>query len=425
VGSTIESTAPLTAEAAPLTGDAAARALRADFPILSQEGLVYLDSAATTQKPRQVIDAIVGYYERTNANVHRSIHRLGEEATAALEASRAAVARFIGAASSSEIVFTRGTTESFNLLASSLSRTLSPGDEIVLSVMEHHANIVPWQMAAAERGLVLRFAPLDEAGDLALGELGELLGPRTRLVSVTRVSNLLGTVNPISRIAEMAHSAGALLAVDAAQAAPHERISVSELGADFLAFSGHKLLAPMGIGVLYGRRELLEALPPYQGGGEMISQVTLGGFSTNELPWKFEAGTPNVEGAVGLGAALDYLEEADVGWVGEWSSELAAYAARRLAEIPGVKVHGSPRQRAGLFPFTLEGVHSHDLAAFLDSRGVAVRAGKHCAQPLAEGLGLGSSCRASFYLYSTREDADRLVAAVAEASDVAAAGALL
>jgi cysteine desulfurase/selenocysteine lyase len=407
--------------------DAKARAIKADFPILVNAPpkgippLVYLDSAASSQKPRAVIDAIVRYYENTNSNVHRSIHRLGEEATAALESSRKAVARFIGASSSEEIVFTRGTTESFNLLASSLSKTLSPGDEIVVSIMEHHANIVPWQMAAKEKGLVLKFAPIDDRGDLDLDALAALIGPHTKLMSLTHVSNLLGTVNPISRIARMAHEVGALFAVDAAQSAPHMRVDVSELGADFLAFSGHKLLAPMGIGVLYGRRDLLEALPPYQGGGEMISNVTTEGFSTNELPWKFEAGTPNVEGAVGLEAALSYLGSLDLDWIESWTSSLADYAARRLALIPGVRVHGSPRERSGLFPFTLDGVHSHDLAAFLDKRGVAVRAGKHCAHPLADLLGLDSSCRASFYAYSTKDDADALVAAVSEASECAAA----
>ena len=407
--------------------DAKARAIKADFPILVNappEGippLVYLDSAASSQKPKAVIDAIVRYYENTNSNVHRSIHRLGEEATAALESSRKAVARFIGASSSEEIVFTRGTTESFNLLASSLSKTLSPGDEILLSIMEHHANIVPWQMAAKEKGLVLKFAPIDDRGDLDLDALAALIGPRTKLVSLTHVSNLLGTVNPISRIASLAHAAGALFAVDAAQSAPHMRVDVSELGADFLAFSGHKLLAPMGIGVLYGRRDLLEALPPYQGGGEMISRVTAEGFSTNELPWKFEAGTPNVEGAVGLETALVYLEALDLDWVADWTASLAVYAAGALSSLPGVRVHGSPRERSGLFLFTLEGVHSHDLAAFLDKRGVAVRAGKHCAHPLADLLGLDSSCRASFYAYSTKDDADALIAAVSDASERAAA----
>lgn len=411
--------------------DAKARAIRADFPILAKappEGLpplVYLDSAASSQKPKAVIDAIVRYYENTNSNVHRSIHRLGEEATAALESSRRAVARFVGASSSEEIVFTRGTTESFNLLASSLSKTLSPGDEVLLSIMEHHANIVPWQMAAAERGLVLKFAPLDERGDLDVDALADLVGPRTKLVSIAHVSNLLGTVNPISRIASIAHEAGALFAVDAAQSAPHMSLSVSSLGADYLAFSGHKLMGPMGIGVLYGRRDLLEALPPYQGGGEMISSVTTGGFQTNELPWKFEAGTPNVEGAVGLERALSYLEALDLDWVEAWTTSLASYAARGLSGVAGAVVHGSPSERSGLFPFTLEGAHSHDLAAFLDRRGIAVRAGKHCAHPLADMLGLESSCRASFYAYSTRSDADALVHAVAEASDIVAKGGML
>jgi cysteine desulfurase/selenocysteine lyase len=403
-------------------GDAWAREVKKDFPILmaprpeGEPALVYLDSAASSQKPRAVIDAIVHYYETTNANVHRSIHRLGEEATAALEASRRSVAAFIGAASSREIVFTRGTTESFNLLASSFGAGLGPGDEVVLSVMEHHANIVPWQMAAKAHGFGLRYLPLDSHGDLDLGALEAALGPRTRLVSLTQVSNLLGTVNPVAHIAELVHAAGSLLAVDAAQSLPHMKVDVGGLGADFLAFSGHKALGPMGIGCLYGRAELLEALAPWQGGGEMIASVSLEGFSANELPWKFEAGTPNVEGAVGLEAGLAYLSRLGLDRVDAWTTSLAAYAAQRLSRIPGLRIYGSPRKRAGLFPFTLEGWHSHDLAAYLDRRGVAVRAGKHCAHPLADSLGLDSSLRASFYVYSTLADADALVDAVVSAS---------
>lgn len=402
--------------------DAWARRLREDFPILTNPApaglppLVYLDSAATSQKPRAVIDAIVHYYEAANANVHRSIHRLGEEATAALEAARRSAAAFVGAASSQELIFTRGTTEAFNLLASSLGAGFGPGDEVILSLMEHHANLVPWQMAARARGFALRFVPLDDAGDLDLGALEALLGPRTRLVSLTQVSNLLGTVNPVSHIADMVHAAGALLAVDAAQSLPHMRVKVGELGTDFLAFSGHKAFGPMGIGCLYGRAELLEAMPPWQGGGEMISQVSLEGFSTNELPWKFEAGTPNVEGALGLEAGLAYLSGLGLEKVEAWTTSLAAYAAERLGAIPGVVIHGSPGLRAGLFPFTLEGVHAHDLAAFLDRRGIAVRAGKHCAHPLSDSLGLASSLRASFHAYSTLADVQALVEGMAEAA---------
>lgn len=395
--------------------DAKAQGIREDFPILTasltKQGapLVYLDSAATSQKPGAVIDAIVDYYENTNANVHRSIHRLGEKATAALESGRAAVADYIGAASSREIIFTRGTTESFNLLASSLCRRFEAGDEIILSEMEHHANIVPWHMAAKNYGVVLKFLPLNEAGDLELSDLDRLLNPRTKLVSLTHISNLLGTINPIGQIAPLVHARGALLAVDAAQSLPHMPIDVKALGADFLAFSGHKAFAPMGIGCLYGRQELLESLPPWQGGGEMISAVGLHGFSVNELPWKFEAGTPNVEGVVGLEAALDYMRRLDPAWIDTWTASLAAYAIERLEAIPGVTVHGAPRLRAGLFPFTLDGVHAHDLAAFLDRSGIAVRAGKHCAHPLSDKLELLSSCRVSFHAYSTRADADALI----------------
>lgn len=403
--------------------DRKAGRIAAEFPILSRpldgdgRRLVYLDSAATSQKPRAVIRSIAEYYETINSNVHRSIHRLGEAATAALESSRASVAGFIGAQNPDEIVFTHGTTESFNLLASSFCATLREGDEIILSVMEHHANIVPWQIQARERGIVLKFLDINEAGELDLSGLDTMLGPRTKLISLAHISNVLGTVNPVRRIADIAHASGALFALDAAQSAPHRPIDVRGLGADFLAFSGHKALGPMGIGILYGRRELLDALPPWQGGGEMIESVTLSGFTPNRVPYKFEAGTPNVEGAVGLKVALSYLDEVGRPWVDEWSNFLAEQAREKIAAIPGIRIFGDAAERGSILSFTLEGFHAHDLAAFLDARGIAVRAGHHCAHPLAQRLGQTATCRASFYLYNTLDDVDAFATAVAEAAE--------
>jgi cysteine desulfurase / selenocysteine lyase len=395
--------------------------LRGDFPILSSTvgrdklPLVYLDNAATTQKPRSVIDAISGYYERDNSNVHRSIHELGERATALYEAARERARLFVGAESADEIVFTRGTTEAINLVAYSFCAGLKPGDEILLTQMEHHANIVSWQIAARLFGLVVKFVGITDSGELRLEDYERLVGPRTKMVAVTQMSNVLGTVNPIAKIAGIAHSKGIPLLVDAAQGAAHEGIDVASLGADFLAFSGHKAAGPMGIGVLYGKREFLERMTPWQGGGEMIRTVTLEGFEPNDLPYKFEAGTPNVEGAVGLHAALDYLDSVGTDWIREWEKVLSERAIAGLRSIPGLEIFGSARERGGIVSFEVPGIHAHDMAAFLDSRGIAIRAGHHCAHPLAQRLGVVSTARASFFLYNTLSEVDFFIQTVDEA----------
>jgi cysteine desulfurase/selenocysteine lyase len=398
-----------------------AKSLREDFPILRSvigkdcRPLVYLDNAATTQKPKQVIDAIAGYYEKSNANVHRSIHELGERSTALLEGARERVRRFVHAASREEIVFTKGTTESINLVASSCSRLMKPGDEILLTVMEHHANLVSWQIAAAQHGLIIRYADMDESGELRLDDFDRLIGPRTRLVALAHMSNVLGTINPIREIAALARSRGAKVLVDSAQAAARTAIDVRDLGVDFLAFSGHKIAGPMGIGVLYGEREALAEMPPWQGGGEMIRSVSLDGFEANDLPFKFEAGTPNVEGAVGLAAALDYVEAVSLPWIGKWERSLTEKVLAGLEAIDGIRVYGHARDRGGIVSFEFEGIHAHDLAAYLDSLGIAVRAGHHCAQPLHRRLGAASTARASFFLYNTMEEADYFLEAMKEA----------
>lgn len=391
------------------------RALRSDFPILQTavgphaRPLVYLDNAATTQKPQAVIDAIGGYYRHSNANVHRGIHTLGERATGLYEAARARVRRFLNARSDREIVFTRGTTESINLVASSLSRLFQPGDEIVLTEMEHHANLVPWFLSAESNRLVLRIWKVTDEGTLDLADLQNLLGPRTRLVAVTWMSNVLGTINPIPDIVAAAHRRGALVLVDGAQGVPHLETDVQALGVDFLAFSAHKMCGPMGIGVLYGREELLERMPPYQGGGEMIRTVRLDGFEPNDLPYKFEAGTPNVEGAVGLSAAIDYLGRVGMDRIRAHDTELVERTLEGLSAIPGLTVLGPKTGRGGLVAFTLDDLHAHDVAAYLDRYGIAVRAGHHCAHPLARRFGVVSTVRASYYFYNTAEEVDFLV----------------
>jgi cysteine desulfurase / selenocysteine lyase len=407
-----------------LRGEAVREGIRGDFPILSRTfrrgeeeiPLVYLDNAATTQKPRAVIDAIVGYYERTNANVHRSLHTLGEEATEAYEASRRRVAAFIGARSASEVVFTRGTTESLNLVAASLGKwKVGRGDRILLTEMEHHSNLVPWQLAAAERGAELAFIPFDSQGRLELDGLEALLGERTRIVSLTMVSNVFGTVNDVRRVAALAHRHGALVVVDAAQAVPHVGVDVAALDCDFLAFSGHKVYGPMGIGALWGREHLLEEMPPWMGGGEMIRSVWLDHATWNDPPYKLEAGTPNVEGAVGLAAALDYVGAVGVDAIEAHEADLARHALASLGAVPGLRIHGPASDRAGVVSFELEGVHPHDLAQFLDGRGIAIRAGHHCAQPLMRKLGVPALARASFALYTTRGEIDELARGVREA----------
>jgi cysteine desulfurase/selenocysteine lyase len=404
-------------------------AARADFPILERTAqghpLVYLDSAATAQKPRAVLDALRAFYERSNANVHRSIHTLGEEATLLYEAARDRVRAFIGARARQEVIFTRGTTEAINLVAFTWARrALVEGDEILLTEMEHHSNLVPWQLLARERRLRLRHVPVTEEGELDLAALDRLLTRRTRLVALTHVSNVLGTVNPVSEVIARAQAAGARVLLDGAQAVPHLPVDVATLGVDFYAFSGHKLGAPTGIGVLYGRREVLEPLEPAFGGSEIIREVWLDRSTWNDLPWRFEPGTPPIAGAVGLGAAVEYLE--GIGWeaLTAHEAELTALALARLAEVEGLEVYG-PRdaaRRVGVVSFNLPGIHPHDLAAALDADGVAVRAGHHCAQPLMRRLHVVGTARASFFVHTTAADVAALVAALRRAPELIGPG---
>ena len=391
--------------------------IRADFPLLGQlmngKPLVYLDSAATSQKPRAVLDALLEYYQHYNANVHRGIYRIAEEATARYEGSRARLAAFLGAARPEEIVFTRGTTEAINLVASAWGRAnIGPGDEIVLSVMEHHSNIVPWQLLAAERGARLRYIPVTDDGRLDLSALDALLTRRTKMVSLTHQSNVLGTINPVRIIAERAHSVGALILVDAAQSVPHQAVNVAALGADFLAFSGHKMLGPTGSGGLWARYELLEAMPPYHGGGEMIMKVELERSTFKDPPHKFEAGTPNIAGSIVLGVAADYLLGIGFDAIARAERELTAYGLRRLREVPGLMILGpqDTGDRGGALAFTMDVVHPHDIAQVLDQDGIAIRAGHHCAEPLHRRFNIAASARASLQIYNTREDIDALIA---------------
>jgi len=401
-----------------------ARTVRAQFPILREpreKPLIYLDSAATSQKPDAVLDAMTDYYRRYNANIHRGIYQIAEQATAAYEDARRRVAKFLGAASPREIVFTRNSTEALNLIAHSYGRwKIEAGDAIVLTEMEHHSNLVPWQLLAAERGIELRFIPVTPGGELELDALPRLLADgRVKLVSAVHISNVLGTVNPIAEIARQAHAAGAVMAVDASQSVPHCPVDVAALGADFLAFTSHKMLGPTGIGGLWARRELLEAMPPFLGGGEMIREVKLSGSKWNDVPWKFEAGTMPIAEAVGLGAAVDYLEGLGLDAVFAHDRELAAYAMKRLAEVPDLNLLGPPAEkRGGVVAFTLADIHPHDVATVLDGDGIAVRAGHHCAMPLHEKLGIPASARASFHCYSLPEDVDALVKGLHKARKV-------
>jgi len=396
--------------------------VRQDFPILDQEinghPLVYLDSAASSQKPRQVIDAIDEYYERDHSNVHRGAHELGYRATEAYEASRRTVASHIGATDPAELIFTRGTTEAINLVASSWGSTLREGDEIVLTVMEHHSNIVPWQLLADRSGVVLRYVDVTDDGRLCLDDYERLVTERTQLIGVTHVSNTLGVVNPVREIARIAHDHGALCLIDGAQAAPHKAIDVQALGADFYAFSGHKMCGPTGIGALWARRELLESMPPYQGGGEMISAVTLEGSTWAALPNKFEAGTPNIAGAIGFAEAVRYLNSLGLDAIHEYEMELAGYAMRRLSEVEDLTVYGPVEDRTGVFSFRYGDIHAHDMATIIDQRGIAIRAGHHCNQPLMERLGVDATARASLYIYNTRQEIDALIEGIGLAADV-------
>ncbi|HPM23519.1 MAG TPA: cysteine desulfurase [Phycisphaerae bacterium] len=396
---------------------------RADFPALAQlmhgRPLVYLDNAATTQKPRAVIDALRHYYEADNANIHRGVHALSVRATQAHERARAAVQGFIGAARPEEIIFVHGTTEAINLVAQTYGRMqLGLGDEILITGMEHHSNIVPWQMLAAQTGARLRVVPLNERGALELDAYARLLGPATRLVALAHVSNALGTINPVAEMIALAHAREIPVLVDGAQAVPHMRVDVRQLDADFYAFSGHKLFGPTGIGVLYGKRDLLETLPPYQGGGDMIRSVTFEHTTYNDLPYRFEAGTPNIAGAIGLGAAIDYLSALDLDAVQRHEADLLAYATEALTALPQVRLIGTADHKTAVLSFVIEGVHPHDAGTILDQVGVALRTGHHCAQPVMAHFGVPATCRASLALYNTRADIDALVAGVRHVCEV-------
>jgi len=396
--------------------------LRADFPILHRtvhgKPLVYLDNAATSHKPQSVLDAEARYYTELNANIHRGLHSLSQQATEAYEAARDTVRRFINAARREEIVFVRGTTEAINLVATSYGQRFQRGDEIVITEMEHHSNIVPWQLLCERTGAVLRVAPIDDAGALTLGEFERLLSARTRLVAVTHLSNALGTINAVKRIIDRAHAIGAVVLIDGAQAAPHIKIDVQTLDCDFYAFSGHKLYGPTGVGVLYGKAALLDAMPPYQGGGDMIRQVTFARTTFNDLPYKFEAGTPNIAGVIGLGSAIDYLSAVGLDAVTAHESGLLAYATEQARAVAGLRIIGTAPDKASILSFVLDGVHPHDVGTILDGEGIAVRAGHHCAMPVMQHFHVPATVRASFALYNTRAEVDGLFRAVRKVQEV-------
>ncbi len=399
------------------------QAWRADFPILATQvhgkPLVYLDNAATTQKPLAVIEAESLYYRRDNANVHRGVHMLSQRATDAYEAARVKVQRLINARSTEEIIFVRGTTEAINLVAQSYGRNrLGPGDEIILSVMDHHSNIVPWQMLCEQTGARLRIIPVNDAGELDMEAYQALLNEHTRLVTIVHVSNALGSVNPVRSIIEQAHARGLPVLLDGAQAVAHMHVDVQALDCDFYAFSGHKLYGPTGVGVLYGKAALLDAMPPYQGGGDMIRIVSFEGTTYNTLPFKFEAGTPNIAGVIGLGAAVDYVMEIGLDAIAAHEHALLGYATQALADIPGLRIIGTAREKTGILSFLLEGTHPHDIGSILDRHGVAIRAGHHCTMPLMQRFGLSATARASFALYNTRAEVDKLALAIHKAQEI-------
>jgi cysteine desulfurase/selenocysteine lyase len=397
--------------------------IRADFPILRRQvhdkPLVYLDNGATAQRPQAVIDATVRSYAEENANIHRGVHYLSERATAVYEDARGVAQRFINAAHSHEIIFVRGTTEAINLVAQTYGRRhIQRGDQILISEMEHHSNIVPWQMLCEERKAVLRVVPINDDGELVLKEYERLLRKRTKLVALTHVSNALGTINPLRRIIDLAHARNIPVLVDGAQAVPHQAVDVQALDCDFYAFSGHKVYGPTGIGVLYGKSALLEEMPPYQGGGDMISVVTFEKTLYNALPYKFEAGTPNIAGVAGLGAALTYVQSVGLDAINAHEHEVLAYATERMRAIPGVRLIGTAREKAAVLSFTVKDIHPHDVGTILDREGVAIRAGHHCAQPVMQHFGVPATVRASFGMYNTMEEVDVLVAAVQKVIDV-------
>jgi cysteine desulfurase / selenocysteine lyase len=406
----------------------AARALdvervRRDFPILHQKvhgkPLVYLDNAATSQKPIPVIEAEKRFYENDNSNIHRGVHELSERSTRAYEETRVKVQRFLNAAESREIIFLRGTTEAINLVAQTYGRqNVGAGDEVLITAMEHHSNIVPWQMLAEEKGAKLCVAPINDAGELILEEFEKLLGPRTRLVAVAHVSNALGTINPVAKIVELAHARRVPVLVDGAQAAPHREVDVRALDCDFYAFSGHKVFGPTGVGVLYGKARLLEAMPPYQGGGDMISSVTFAKTIYNVIPHKFEAGTPNIAGVVGLGAAIDYLNGLGFENIAAYEEELLEYATQVISKLPGVHIIGTAKEKSAVISFVMEGIHPHDVGTVLDQEGIAVRTGHHCAQPVMHRFGVPATTRASLAFYNTKEEIDALAAGIRKVKEI-------
>ena len=397
--------------------------VREDFPILKElihgKPLVYLDNAATSQKPWQVINAERDYYVRLNANIHRGVHDLSQRATDAFEGARSKARQFINARKNEEVIFVRGTTEAINLVAMSYGRTkLKAGDEIIVSEMEHHSNIVPWQMTCEATGAVLRVIPISDSGELDMDAYAKLLNERTKIVAITHVANALGSITPIKKITQLAHAAGAVVLVDGAQAAPHIKIDVQDIGCDFYALSGHKIYGPTGIGILYGKEALLDAMPPYQGGGDMIRTVSFQETTYNALPYKFEAGTPFIAGAIGLGAAIDYLNDLGLDDIGSHDHDLLEYATSLSRDVPGLKIIGTAREKAGVFSFTLDGIHPHDIGTILDHEGIAIRTGHHCAMPVMERLGIAATARASFGLYNTRAEVEVLFAGIRKVQKV-------
>lgn len=390
---------------------------RKDFPILNEQvhgkPLVYLDNAATAQKPKQVIESLDAYYRETNSNIHRGVHTLSEKATAIYEKARGKVKEFINADSTKEIVFVRGATEGINLVAQSFGRnTLKAGDEIIITELEHHSNIVPWQILSEQTGATLNYIPINDAGELILEEYEKLLSDKTRIVAVGHISNALGTINPIKTIIDKAHAVGAKVIVDGAQAVPHTRVDVKELDCDFYVFSGHKLFGPTGIGVLFGKEAILESMPPYQGGGDMIQMVTMEKSTYNALPYKFEAGTPHIAGVIGLGAAIDYVNDLGLEAAAQYEIELLDYANEQASQVPGLNFVGTAKNKTSILSFTLDGIHPHDIGTILDGEGVAIRAGHHCAMPVMERFNIPATARASFAFYNTRSEVDALIQAI-------------
>ena len=393
--------------------------IRADFPIFKNNpDLIFLDNASTTQKPQQVIDTLTHYYENYNSNIHRGIYTIAEKATAAYEETRDKVAAFIGTEDRQSIVFTRGTTESINLVASSWGQNLKPGDEVLITEMEHHSNIIPWQLICEKTGASLKYIPISEDGTLDLSNTGTYFTEKTKIVCVIHQSNVFGTINPIAEIVKMAHDVGALVLVDGAQSVPHHSVDVSKLGCDFFAFSGHKMMGPTGVGVLYTKPALLEEMNPFMGGGEMIREVSMEKSTWNDIPWKFEAGTPNIAQVIGMGAAIDYINEIGLQSIADYEKELLSYTKEKLQNIPGLSIYGKAKEKGAVISFNIGKIHPHDVAHILDTSGIAIRAGHHCAQPIMKRLSVPATNRASFYLYNTFEEIDSLIESLTKTVDL-------